>query len=240
MRSLTILALALLLAQGPAVRIPGPGGQSQAAAAPWASLRQPVCQHQTFSTSVNCALTSATVAGDALVLHVLEFQGVTTVTVSGCSTTWTKVKGADLNGGTDYSEWDTGTATSSGACTVTVSYTGTSNTNELNVWNFNTAIAGTVDGNPADIYNATSGTNLNGPTVTTTNSNTAILADVFPLGGSYTCAYMTPNSPFSLDACASPGAYTVSHYIRPTAGSTTYVVPNTGGAVVVMGALGIR
>jgi len=175
------------------------------------------CANGSFGTSTSCTFGSNITNGNVLVAFAYGASGLTLpANPSGC-VTWTN-KGTGSVGSSSQSV-SVGPITSTAACTVTETASGSSANIQLMIFQVNTTT--TVDGTPGfnyDISGCT--TTCNGASTTTSVNGDLVLSFIFT-GGSHT---FTATSPFSMDCTAGcfSGFYGgMSHDVQGSSGSIT-------------------
>jgi hypothetical protein len=182
----------------------------------------------TIQVSTRCATSgnpigggtfTALTSGQKLFIHFVYTGGsVASSQVTGCSTAWALIGATGIS---TESMWVTGTATSTGNCSV-VFAPGTSGAiyGGMFVWP-SAGITTTLDGSIGYQNTSMSGSSANGPSVTTTLADgDIIMTSVFTNSGT---GQATNNTPFTADQnTAVGGVYSaLGHYIQPARGLIT-------------------
>jgi len=200
---------------------------------------QQVCTGNSFSTSTTAICGSNITNGDVLVAVAIAGNGVTLPTnPSGC-VTWTQATPTGSVNSAAYTlVWSVGPVTSTAACTVTETGSGTSSGVWLTVWDLKSVLT-TVDASPTYGFDTSFGASINGPSVTTTVSGDMILTV-----GYYQNSGVTANTPFTTDYNASltnaGGLGIAAHYVQPSSGAVNVVYSSPGTSFVAMATIAIK
>lgn len=191
------------------------------------SLTANTCSNNGFASSLTCAYSSVTVGNILYITGV----GAATLSVSGCGITWT----SDTGGGAIQS---TGTVTSTGACTVTLSGGSTSGMSVSGV-EIQHASGVDVRGTPTSQGFIGANTSFNCPAVTTTANGDLVLCGLVDTSGN--SGTYTAGSGYSL-AVASGGSKVsgIEDGTKASAGAVTPTAKYSVGTNITTGTVAVN